>query len=71
MSATDLRVALDHHRAGRVQEVEAAYREFLAREPDHVEAVHGLGAVEEGWCRMPTPEELTYLVLNYDRLMVA
>jgi hypothetical protein len=27
--------------------------------------------VEEGSWRMPTPEEMTFLVLNYDRLMVA
>jgi predicted O-linked N-acetylglucosamine transferase (SPINDLY family) len=45
MSATDFHTALDHHRAGRLREAETAYLSILARDPDHVEAIHGLGAL--------------------------
>jgi hypothetical protein len=40
---------------------------ILVRTPEEQE----VRPVEEGWCRRPTPEEMTFLVLNCDRLMVA
>ena len=41
-----LRTALDRQRAGALVEAAALYRELLAREPDHVDALQMLGAVE-------------------------
>src|SRR5687768_1025499 len=44
MSATDpLQPAIDHHRAGRLGEAEAAYRAAVARNPRDARALHLLG----------------------------
>ncbi len=40
---TELDQALQHHKAGRLEEAEAACRELLAREPEHADARHLLG----------------------------
>ena len=37
--------ALAHHQAGRLAEAEAAYREVLAAEPEHPQALHLLGVI--------------------------
>lgn len=37
--------ARTHHTAGRVREAEALYRQVLAQQPDHAEALHLLGMV--------------------------
>lgn len=37
--------ALDHHRAGRLAEAESAYRQILATNDRHAEAVHLLGVI--------------------------
>ena len=37
--------ALSHHRSGRLQEAEATYREILAAEPRHADALHMLGVI--------------------------
>ncbi len=42
---TELDQALAHHQAGRLKEAEAQYREILAREPEHSDALHGLGVL--------------------------
>ncbi len=42
---TTLDQALEHHKAGRLEEAEAAYRELLAREPDNPDALHMLGVI--------------------------
>ena len=33
-------LAVEHHRAGRLGEAEQLYKQVLAAEPDHVDAVH-------------------------------
>jgi tetratricopeptide (TPR) repeat protein len=38
-------LALQHHRAGRLQEAEQLYRQIVARQPDHVGAMHCLGVI--------------------------
>jgi Flp pilus assembly protein TadD len=40
-----LRLALGHHRAGRLGEAEAMYRKALSQEPDHPDALHLLGTL--------------------------
>ena len=42
---TPLEQALQHHKAGRLKEAEAIYREILAREPTHPDALHWLGVM--------------------------
>ena len=38
-------IALQHHRAGRLAEAEAIYRQLLAVEPRHAQALHLLGVI--------------------------
>jgi protein O-GlcNAc transferase len=38
-------IALDHHQAGRLAEAEAFYRQILAMQPMHAEALHLLGEI--------------------------
>jgi protein O-GlcNAc transferase len=38
-------IALQHHRAGRLAEAEALYRQILAAQPNHADAVHFLGVI--------------------------
>jgi protein O-GlcNAc transferase len=40
-----IKLALDHHRAGRFSEAEAIYRQVLAAEPKHSDALHLLGMI--------------------------
>ena len=40
-----LQLALQHHRAGRLAEAEPIYRQVLARQPDHPDALHLLGLI--------------------------
>jgi len=42
-------VALDHHRAGRLAQAEAIYRQILAQVPDHAGALHMLGVLTGEW----------------------
>jgi protein O-GlcNAc transferase len=39
--------ALEHHRAGRVEEAQRAYRQLLMLEPRHSDALHMLGIIEQ------------------------
>ena len=45
MSLDEFEMAVAHHRAGRLKLAEVAYRKILAREPDHANAIHGLGTI--------------------------
>ncbi|MGD0390491.1 MAG: tetratricopeptide repeat-containing glycosyltransferase family protein [Tepidisphaeraceae bacterium] len=38
-------LALRHHRAGRLHEAEQLYRQVLARQPEHADAMHNLGVI--------------------------
>jgi predicted TPR repeat methyltransferase len=40
-----LAIAVQHHQAGRLQAAEQIYRQILAVEPNHVDAIHLLGVV--------------------------
>ena len=40
---TEIEQALEHHRAGRLQQAEAIYRQMLRQEPNHPDALHLLG----------------------------
>ena len=40
-----IRIAREHHQAGRLGEAEAGYRQILAAEPNHPEALHLLGVM--------------------------
>jgi predicted O-linked N-acetylglucosamine transferase (SPINDLY family) len=40
-----LQLALQHHRAGRLAEAEPIYRQVLAQQPDHPDALHLLGLI--------------------------
>ena len=38
-------LALQHHQAGRLGEAEQLYRQILARQPGHIQAMHNLGQI--------------------------
>lgn len=40
-----MRIAIEHHRAGRLKEAEAIYRKVLDVEPTHADALHLLGLI--------------------------
>jgi len=44
----DLRLAVGHHQAGRLDRAESLYRRILRREPEHADALHLLGVLEFG-----------------------
>ena len=37
--------AVEHHRSGRLKQAEQAYRALLAKQPENVDALHGLGVI--------------------------
>lgn len=57
MPAHALQAALDHHRAGRIDEAEAIYRELLRQAPEHADALHLLGLVEHQRGNHPAAEK--------------
>ena len=54
----DFQLAVEQHQAGRLSEAEAAYRQILARNPNHVEALHLLGVLAVQLGRLDTAVEL-------------
>ncbi len=57
--AQQLQSAVDHYNAGRIKEAEALYRQILAVEPGHADALHLLGVVE---FRNGRPDEAIRLI---------
>jgi predicted O-linked N-acetylglucosamine transferase (SPINDLY family) len=53
-----LQTALGHHQAGRVRDAEAVYRQILADQPNHPDALHLLGIVENQSGRPQNAAEL-------------
>src|SRR5262245_22173940 len=53
-----LRLALEHHRHGRLDEAAVHYRNILAAQPGHAEALHLLGVVALQQCDYARPAEL-------------
>ncbi len=51
-------LALRHHQAGRLQDAEPIYREILARQPGHADALHLLGVIAYQVGRLDTAVEL-------------
>jgi protein O-GlcNAc transferase len=45
--ANILNAGITHHQAGRLAEAEASYRQLLATQPDHPDALHLLGAIAQ------------------------
>jgi len=50
--------ALSHHQAGRLSEAERIYRQVLAQQPDHADALHLLGVLVAGAGRLDAAVEL-------------
>ena len=42
-----LELGMSHHRAGRLAEAETIYRQILAQQPDHADALHRLGMLTD------------------------
>jgi protein O-GlcNAc transferase len=51
-------MAVEHHRAGRVREAEALYRQVLGAQPGHADALHLLGVLAHQTGRAETAIEL-------------
>ena len=51
-------LALQHHRAGRLQEAENLYRQILVHQPKHAEAMHLLGVIAHQVGRKDIAEDL-------------
>jgi tetratricopeptide (TPR) repeat protein len=66
----DLAAARDLHRQGRLNEAEHIYAAIVAREPDHAEALHGLGLIRIGQARQREAHQLlTAALASYDKTL--
>ncbi|MGD0767293.1 MAG: tetratricopeptide repeat protein [Tepidisphaeraceae bacterium] len=54
----DLRLAIQHHQAGRLAEAERVYRQVLAQQPNHADALHLLGVLAAQGGRLDAAVEL-------------
>ncbi len=57
---------LAHHQAGRFQQAEAVYRQILADEPNHPDALHLLGVLAHQGCRHDIAVELIRKAIDID-----
>jgi tetratricopeptide (TPR) repeat protein len=53
-----LQVALSHHQAGRLQQAESLYRQILAQNPRHADALHLLGLIAYQMRRLEVAADL-------------
>ena len=53
-----LESGMSHHRAGRLAEAEKIYRQILAQQPDHPDALHRLGMLTDQLGRPDAAVEL-------------
>jgi len=65
MPADAYETALAHHRAGRLREAEAGYREILARAPNTIGALNNLAVLIQGQGRLPESIQLYHQALSY------
>jgi len=61
-----LRTGLSHHQAGRRTEADSIYREILARDPTHAEALHRLGQIAKQEGQLPQAAELMQRAIAAD-----
>jgi len=59
-------LASQHHQAGRLADAEALYRQILAQQPQHVDAIHNLGVLAHQLGRNDMAVELIRRVLALD-----
>ena len=62
-----LKAGVEHHQAGRSNEAEACYRNVLALQPNHAEALHLLGVLSHQRGRSDVAVELIRLALRRDK----
>jgi predicted O-linked N-acetylglucosamine transferase (SPINDLY family) len=60
----DFEQAVRHHQAGRMEEADALYRAILAKEPEHADALSGLGFLASQTGRRDEGEELIRLAVT-------
>ena len=56
--AQTFQTAFQHHQAGRLPQAEQLYRQILARQPNHAEALHMLGLIAAKFARRDAAVEL-------------
>ncbi len=54
----EIKQALQHHHAGRLQEAESLYRQILSTTPNHADALHMLGVLSAQTGKHETAAEL-------------
>ncbi|UKO97448.1 tetratricopeptide repeat protein [Nostoc sp. UHCC 0870] len=64
--AEAFQVPVQHHRAHRLDQVEAGYREILTAQPDQVEVLYGLGVLARQKSNDAEAEKLFQAVLQVE-----
>jgi protein O-GlcNAc transferase len=59
-------IALRHHRAGKLKDAESIYREILAAQPNHAEALHHLGVIAHQLGRHDAAVEWIRRAIGFD-----
>lgn len=58
-----IEIAIQHHQAGRLAEAEKIYRQILAQQPDHPDALHLLGVLAVQAGRLDAAVDLIMIAL--------